>query len=38
MLLMKLSNIKSLQLTFNGLQNSYTNYDSHTFKQNEVFV
>ena len=24
------------KLTFNGIQNSYTIYDSHTFKQNKV--
>ena len=25
------------KLTFNGIHRSYTNYDSYTFRQNEVF-
>ena len=26
------------KMTFNGLHKSYTNYDSYTFKQNEVLM
>ena len=26
------------KLTFNGIHNSYTNYDSYTFKQNEILM
>ena len=26
------------KLTFNGIQKSYENYDSHSFKQNEVLM
>ena len=26
------------KLTFNGIHKSYENYDSHTFKQNEVLM
>ena len=28
----------AIKITFNGIHKSYTNYDSYTFKQNEILI